>query len=326
MQPKNVFRATGLAAVMIVAMSAVAIPPANATESGTSLYLLGSKGQGAGILPPEGVYFSNPFFFYSGDANASFTFGGVQVDGAVDVDAFSYFPTGLWVTPVDIFGGDLAVGLTVPVGAMDVNATGTITFPMGGVINGTREDSFGGFGDPVLNAVLGWHQGNSHWTVGTMMSMPIGDYEPGELANLSFNRWIFDVTAAYTWLDPAAGLDLSVAAGVTFNGTNDATDYNSGHELHFEASAAKYLSPTFSVGVNFFHMQQITADSGAGAVLGDFKGRVTAIGPEVKAVLPIAGVPVFASAKWMEELETEHRVKGRGAWVTLTVPLGPGGQ
>ena len=46
MQPKNVFRGTGPAAIVIAAMSAVAIQSANATESGKSLYLLSSKGQG----------------------------------------------------------------------------------------------------------------------------------------------------------------------------------------------------------------------------------------------------------------------------------------
>jgi len=33
------------------------------------------------------------------------------------------------------------------------------------------------------------------------------------------------------------------------------------------------------VGANFFYYQQVSGDSGSGAILGDFKGRTVGIGP-----------------------------------------------
>jgi hypothetical protein len=61
MQPKNVFRGIGPAAIVIAAMSAVAIQSANATESGTSLYLLSSKGQGGGQINGAGELLNYSF-------------------------------------------------------------------------------------------------------------------------------------------------------------------------------------------------------------------------------------------------------------------------
>lgn len=299
--------------------------PAVATESGSSVYVAGTKGQAAGIVPPEGYYFANPFYSYVGDASGSFTFGGLAVSASVDVEANAFFPTGLWVTPVDVLGGDLAVGLTVPVGSVDVDAGVVAAIPALGLsASASRTDSFAGFGDPLLTAAVGWHEGASHWNVTTLVNVPVGDYDPGELANLSFNRWAVDVTGAYTWLDPEVGLDLSVAAGFTFNGENDASRYDSGHEFHVEFAAAQHLNESVSIGVNLFHGEQFTGDSGAGASLGAFKGRVTSIGPEVNAIVPVGAVPFFFNFKWMEELETTNRLKGRTAWFTVTVPLGGG--
>lgn len=37
-----------------------------------------------------------------------------------------------------------------------------------------------------------------------------------------------------TWLDPKTGLELSAAAGFTFNGENRDTDYKTGAEFHVE--------------------------------------------------------------------------------------------
>jgi hypothetical protein len=46
-----------------------------------------------------------------------------------------------------------------------------------------------------------------------------------------------------------------------------------------EFAVLQHFSPKFALGVAGFHYWPITGDSGAGATLGDFKGRVTSIGP-----------------------------------------------
>ena len=81
---------------------------AMATESGASLYVPGLHGPGAGIVPPPGFYFENDFYSYSGRLSASTR---TQIGGAVlanvKVEARVNFATPTWVTPLQIFGGNL---------------------------------------------------------------------------------------------------------------------------------------------------------------------------------------------------------------------------
>ena len=198
-------------------------------------------------------------------------------------------------------------------------------------MSGAISDSWDGVGDPQVSATLGWNEGASHWTLGTIVNVPIGDYDTGELANIAYNHWSIDVNGAYTWFDPAVGLDLSVAAGVTFNETNSATAYKTGNDFHVEFAAAQQLNEALKVGVTGYHYEQLSGDSGTGAVLGAFKGEVTALGPEINAVIPVGpGIPLFFNFKWLEEFNATNRMEGRSAWATLTIPLGgpgapPGG-
>jgi hypothetical protein len=87
---------------------------AQGTEGGASLYLAGLRGPGARIVPPPGFYFSNDFLAYSGELT-----GGrrVQIGGAVladtQVEIRADFLTGTWVTPLEILGGNLALGVSI---------------------------------------------------------------------------------------------------------------------------------------------------------------------------------------------------------------------
>nr|WP_234793168.1 transporter [Ensifer adhaerens] len=79
-------------------------------------------------------------------------------------------------------------------------------------------------------------------------------------------------------VQPGTDFDLSGAAGFTFNGENPATDYRTGTEFHAEWAVTRHFGQEFSTGVAGYFYQQVTGDSGPGASLGDFKGRIAAIG------------------------------------------------
>jgi hypothetical protein len=116
------------------------------------------------------------------------------------------------------------------------------------------------------------------------------------------------------------------AAGVTLNGENDDTDYESGTEFHLELAAVKNFSKQFAVGIAAYHYEQITGDSGVGARLGDFEGRVTAIGPVVKYNFQIGQTPVSSSFRWFHKFNVENRLEGDSALLTLAIPLSAGGR
>lgn len=321
-------RESGLAAgrtAVIVGVALCQLPAGSAVaaESGSSFYLLGQRGQGAAVLPPvEGVFFALPNYFYSGDASGSLTLpiGGAASVG-VDADIFLTLPTVIWMTPTDIFGGDLGFSATFVYGKADISATAAVSIP--GVIDTTfdRSDDRWAAGDPVLSAFLGWHQENRHYLVSTSLNVPVGNYDVGRLSNVSLNRWAGDITAAGTWLFPAHSMELSSAAGITFNGKNDDTEYETGTEFHLEAAAFYQFSPALSAGVNGYFYDQLTGDSGDGARLGDFKGRVVGIGPGVSGTFMVGPAPVSVSLRYFHEFNVTNRLEGNTGWLTVALPL-----
>ncbi len=60
-----------LSSIVGAAFLAFPVGSAFAAEGGSSFYLLGQRSQGAGILPPEGVFFSIPNYFYIVYSSAS---------------------------------------------------------------------------------------------------------------------------------------------------------------------------------------------------------------------------------------------------------------
>jgi hypothetical protein len=296
----------------------------HATESGASLFVPGLRGPAAGIVPPPGFYFENDFYSYSGRLSARTQ---TQIGGAVltnvKVQARVNFATPTWVTPVEIFGGNLAFSVTLPFGDPKVSAGALIAAPrLGRAFGFKQRDSAFLFGDPVVSSFVGWHAGNFHWQVGGSVNIPSGTYREGQLSNLSFNRWIGDIYAAATWLDPHLGLDISGAVGLEINGKNDDTDYKSGNAVHFDLSASYSLTKELSVGALVSHYQQISADSGAGASLGAYKGRTTAIGGTIGYSFLLGSTPVSTRLKVLREVDVENRPAGTITLVTVAFPIG----
>src|SRR5688500_13404334 len=87
-----------------------------ATEAGTSLYIPGLSVPMAGFVPPPGVFFDSTTYFYECKlAGGRTTRIGGNIVSDVKANIWADFATGLWVTPVQIFGGNLAFAVTVPV-------------------------------------------------------------------------------------------------------------------------------------------------------------------------------------------------------------------
>ncbi len=291
-------------------------------ENGSGFYLLGSKGPAAAILPPAGLYLQNDLYLYDGRAGGGreLPVGG-RIGADLRVRTFIEMPTLLWTTPWEVFGGRLALTATAVVGGPDLKANIVV-----GPFLGRGSDSIFTFGDPVFGAVLGWNSGNFHWSLNTALNVPIGDYRKGALANISFNRWAGDVSAAATWFDPTVGIDISGVAGVTFNGENPATNYRTGTEFHFEGAVSKYLTPNLSVGAVGYYYQQISGDGGRGATLGPFRGRVAALGATASYSFTLGKLPITARVKVFREFDVKNRLEGTSGTLTISMPLYVAGQ
>jgi hypothetical protein len=296
---------------------------AQAAEDGKSFFIGGLAGSQSGIVPPPGFYMASDTIIASAEAGAN-----VQIPDAglltlgLQGDIYAEFVSGIWVAPEQVLGGNLALGVGV-IGARteaQANAILSSTVP----INSSSidlEDAVTAFGDPVLIAKLGWHNGPFHWSIGSILNIPIGQYDAGQLANTGFNRWILDVSAGFTYFDPMKGIEITVVPGVTFNGENRDTNYETGTEFHVDLTAMAHLSEHFAIGVGTYHYQQLTGDSGAGAVLGDFKGRVSGVGPALNLNFRLGNLPVSTKIRYFHDFNVENRMPAEVFLFSFAIPL-----
>lgn len=290
---------------------------ASAAEHGTGVYLMGSKGPMAGVVPGPGLYFQNDLFYYSASAGGSepLPMGG-KIGVGIKARALIDVPTLIWSTPHKVLDGQLAFALSQPLGRESIDADVVVGLQSGGM-----RGSITTAGDPLASAMLGWTSGSFHWNTTAMVNIPVGNYRKDSMANIAFNHWAVDLSAAGTWFDPSKGWEVSGVAGVTFNGRNSTTDYRSGRELHLEAAVSKYINPRFSLGIMGYHYHQISDDKGSGAALGGFRGRTSALGPTASYTFMVDKKPVSVRLKVLREFNVKNRLKGTAGFLTVSLPL-----
>ncbi len=177
-----------------------------------------------------------------------------------------------------------------------------------------------GLGDiALIPAALFWSKDDLHLSLSHLIVAPTGDYDRDNLANRGLNYWSFDTNLALTYLNPETGRDFSINFGHIYNTENDATDYQSGQELHLDVAFNQFLSESVAVGIQGFYLKQITGDSGAGALLGSFKAEALGIGPALLWSTKIGRQDVTLIAKWLKEIHSDNRMEGDHAYLSLVV-------
>jgi hypothetical protein len=233
-------------------------------------------------------------------------------------------PSYVFATP--LFGGQLAVGMAGIVGRNSVGLDGTLTATSGPLTvtrQGSIDDSLTGAGDLYPQAALRWNSGVNSWMTYVMGDIPVGAYDSSRLANLGIGHGAVDGGVGYTYFNPQTGHEFSVVTGLTYNLTNPSTDYRNGIDWHVDWGASQFLSKTMHVGAVGYFYQQLTADSGAPAFLGDNKSRVAAIGPQVGFIIPAGSVQTYLNFKTYWEFDAQNRPQGWNAWVTLSLSPSP---
>ncbi|MEA3302541.1 MAG: transporter [Pseudomonadota bacterium] len=314
----------GRVALSMLLMLACFWGSAYAVEGGKSLYLLGKRGPLAGLIPKPGWYITNDLYYYSGDTDQEIPIAGLLNKG-VSADAVANLLQTTWITDINIGNSRLALGAVVPYGHVEVEANATATTAGGFSLAAGLSDSLTAFGDPAVAAALGWRKRDGDlfraWSIYSSLFIPIGSYKVGRLANMGSNRWGLDVGTAFTLGNFKRGREFSGVLGVTFNGENDDTDYDSGNEAHLELSYKQHLPSGFSAGIVGYYSQQLTADSGGPKVLGDFKARVAGIGPEIAYQFKAGGRSMGLDLRWYHEFHAKNRVEGDAVFLTFSVGL-----
>jgi hypothetical protein len=68
-----------------------------------------------------------------------------------------------------------------------------------------------------------------------------------------------------------------------------------------------------------YDYRQLTADSGSGAVLGSFEGRVDAIGLGVSATTLVGKMPLIINVRGYKEFDAENHWEGFSSMASATI-------
>ncbi len=297
--------------LMLLASAVLAALPAVAEEGGTGHYTPGTIASGIDALPGRpGFSVANAFRYSPASASFQVPSAGVTTS-SLDGNAFADAISATYRTSFEVLGGDYSFGAIVPVLWIDLDGT----LAGGGATSGTAS----GLGDAVLYPfMLGWtasHDVRLEARLGVYA--PIGRYDAGAIANVSKNYWTFEPAFGASYLDTGSGFEASGFAGIDLNTKNTATDYLTGMQVHADATAAKHFGlfgGTAGVGVSGFWYQQVTADTGSGARLGDFKGRALGAGPVASYATNIGDADIAFELKWLPEFDVKNRVEGNAVW------------
>ncbi len=298
--------------------------PTRADEGGVSFWLPGNFGSLAAAPGVPGWSFASIYLHSQVEAKGGTTFqtgGGFQAGLAAKVDIGLLAGTYVFATPV--WGGQLAIGLAGAYGRSQADVSATLTGPGGAVISGAASDSRWGFTDLFPQATLKWNNGVHNYMVYTMWDIPIGTYDSTRLANIGIGHWAGDAGFGYTYFNPHTGWEFSAVTGFTYNFENTSTNYQNGIDWHVDWAASYFLSKSVQVGVVGYFFQQLTADSGQPAALGDFKSRVAGIGPQIGFLFPAGDMHGYLNIKAYKEFAAENRAEGWNTWVTLAFSPAP---
>jgi hypothetical protein len=310
-----------------------------ADEGGISFWLPGQFGSLAAAPQVPGWSFANIYYHTSltagGDVAASrqITIGrfdrtvNVNLNANLDARVNLAFLNATYVFATPVLGGQLALGMTGLFGHNHTSIDGTLTAAIGPITitrQGSITDERWGVGDLYPMATLRWNQGVNNYMVYLTGDIPVGTYSSDRLANFGIGHGAVDGGFGYTYFNPQTGYEFSAVTGLTYNFENPDTDYRNGINWHLDWGASKFVSKQVHVGLVGYFYNQITDDSGALPILGGFRSRVIAIGPQVGYIFPLGTMQGYLNLKGYYEFDAAHRPEGWNTWLTFAIsPAAP---
>jgi len=304
-----------LSVAVAVAMTCALMPssrPLQAAEGASSHYLPGANGDIFLAVPPEpGFQAANTLWYQSGNAAAAVLEG--QIDLNLDIETLLGLLAVTYTFEKPVLGGSYTIGAVLPIGYANLDAT--VTGPFGGALR-VSEDSFNISDVALIPFQMNWASGPWSFKVAEIIVAPTGEYSLSNLVNLGRNYWSFDTVGAVTWFNPETGTEVSVAPGVMINTENSSTNYRTGTEFHVDFTANQFVSPSLALGVRGYYYQQLTGDSGSGALLGDFKSDSFGVGPGFVWIPEFGGGQLTVLGMWIDDFTAENRFESD--YVTIT--------
>jgi hypothetical protein len=299
--------------VWLVLLSLVfaALQPAVAKE-GVDQSGPGPESWLTGELPPPGTYFVNYFGYYTGQLKNGYGSKALMSGSTPTVNATFDCLRFVYVTKFKIAGAEWGMHTIVPLVYQSMNMNGS--------------NSTGGFGDIDVDPfVLGWNKTHWHAITGLDVYLPTGHFSKADpRVSLGANYTSFEPVLALSYL-PTPAWETSAKLMYNVKTTNQATNYHSGQEFHFDYLAGRHIGP-WMLGVDGYFLKQLTNDTVNNQVVDPVsglwtygrEGQVLAVGPsfayENKHHL-------LFIAQWQHETLVRNRFGGDKVWFKMAIPF-----
>ena len=284
----------------------LATDPAQSVETGMSIYPKGLTGFMSGVLPPqEGMYLNDVYYYFRGSAGREVRNGNIEL--GVDITLNADFLPAIFVTGWHFLGATFAYGGAVDYAWANIDAQSETR--IGGLSLSASNNAIGN--SFIQPAILGWNDGNLNWNLTMNVYVPTGAYQLRQL-NIGRNIWEFLPQFGFTYFDPRTGWDVSGTFTYVTMTDNTTTNYQSGDLLQVDWGIGKHFGPggALEFGVNGNIVQQVGADSGAGAGLGPFKAESLGIGPGLGYRTAIGSTPTSLNARWERDFDAHKAFRG----------------
>lgn len=309
-------------AILLALLAGLPSAMTSADEGGISFWLPGQFGALAAVPTAPGWSFPLIYLHVDADIGASEPLprgGRGRIAAGVDAKADLLFggPTYTFADPV--LGGQAAITVLAAVGRSEVDVESTLTGPRGRTLSTQVSDSLKGASDLYGLGTLKWNHGVHNFMVYGMGNLPVGAYDPDRLVNIGLGHAALDAGGGYTYFDKRN--EFSAVTGLTYNWENSDLDYQNGIDAHLDWSASHFVTDSTHLGLVGYVYHQVTGDSGSGAVLGDFKSQVSAVGPQVGHFFKVGKDLWYTNLKGYHEFDARNRAEGWNLWLTLAIPL-----
>ncbi|MFI4956138.1 MAG: transporter [Gammaproteobacteria bacterium] len=289
----------------------------HAEENGVGHWIPGQIPFFAGMMPPDkGLYVRESNYMYSGTLSDKI---GVPIGNEVvfnskrviyvDTFIFNYVfapKRAGWVPNVSM---DVAIPFMYFKNSVTLTPTSF-----------AESQSSYNLSDVIITPInLGWDFQQYHWTAGINVYAPTGPYSVNSLVPSGYNYWTFEPAIGFTYYDPGNRIELTFYAGIDFNTINYAAEYKTGDQFHVDWIAAKYFNHGFAMGLGGYVYDQVTGDSGTGAVLGAYKDYIFSLGPVFRYADEIMKVPLSIELKVLPRIRAVNAPDGTAAWLNFNL-------
>jgi hypothetical protein len=297
-----------------------------ASEAISPLQPGATTGNAAGLLPPDGWYFSADFdyetgYVKNGSGDTAITPGGQKIKASNSAEVASL----LWVPGWEILGARYAMAIAQPYKFQRTTLSGNG--------NTSAVNSNSRVNTSLIPVLLSWDLGGGfHLGSGLAIDLPDGRFDYSYDADTGRNTkastsignhyWTFEPNIALTYLHDDWAFTLNNILDI--NTTNHTTDYETGKIYYLDATATKNIGK-FTVGVIGNYIQQLSDDKINGQSVAAVDGFYSE-GNKIQHVSlgPLLGYnfgPFAVTARALFPLHTENDCACSFFHVGFTVPF-----